>query len=80
MAKFNAQVVHTQYQLATLKKSFEYMSDYFNKTKTLTSFLGAAGRTLLDYEFFVYLLARLGINYESLVTSLTTHPDSISPQ
>lgn len=33
----------------------------------------------MDSELSIYLLASLGTEYESLVTSITTHPDSLSP-
>lgn len=69
-----AHVVHTRYQLATLCKGFESISNYFNKAKSLVASLSAAGHTVIDYKFSIYLLARLGTEYESLVTSLTTPP------
>lgn len=76
----NAHAVHTQNQLATLKKGSKSISDYFTKAKALASSLGAAGWILVDSEFSVYLLAGLGSDYESLVTSLTTRLDPITPQ
>lgn len=71
--------MHTQFQLATLKKGSESISDYYKKAKTLASSLGAVGHSLSDQEFSIYLLAGLGTDYESLVTSLTTKPDPLSP-
>ncbi|KAF5454036.1 hypothetical protein F2P56_023733 [Juglans regia] len=70
--------MHKKYQLATLKKGSNSMPEYFNKVKNLASSLRAAGYPLPDSEFVIYLLAGLGSNYEALVTSLTTRPDSIS--
>ncbi|KAF5482597.1 hypothetical protein F2P56_003155 [Juglans regia] len=78
-AKSNAHVFHTQYQLATLRKGSESITDYYNKAKSLFSSLGAAGHPITDQEFSVYLLAGLGTEYESLVTALTTRPDPLSP-
>lgn len=71
--------MQTQYQLATLKKGSESITEYFNKAQNLVASLGAAGHPFSPSKFFVYLLARLGTDYESLVTFLTTRPDPISP-
>lgn len=54
--------------------------EYLNKVKTLSSPLGAAGQPLSSSEFLVYLLARLGTEYDMLVTFVTTHVDPFSPQ
>lgn len=55
------------------------MTTYYNKIHSLASTLVAAGHPLDDSKLAIYLLAGLGSNYESLVTSLTIHPDSLSP-
>lgn len=60
LAKSNAHVIHTKYQLATLRKGCESISKYFNRAKTLVSSLGAAGQTISDIEFIVYLFIELG--------------------
>ncbi|KAF5466071.1 hypothetical protein F2P56_016028 [Juglans regia] len=78
-AKSSAHLIHTKYQLATLKKGAESITDYYNKARSLASTLSAAGRPLDDSELAIYLLAGLGTDYESLVTSLTTRPDALSP-
>ncbi|KAF5469302.1 hypothetical protein F2P56_013386, partial [Juglans regia] len=65
-------------QLATLKKGSESITEYFNKAKALASSLGVGGHALSDSQFSVFLLAGLGTEYESLITSLTTRPDPIS--
>ncbi|KAF5465900.1 hypothetical protein F2P56_015863 [Juglans regia] len=77
-AKSTTHVFHTQYQLATLKKGSESITEYFNKAKALASSLGVGGHALSDSQFSVFLLAGLGTEYESLITSLTTRPDPIS--
>ncbi|KAF5475573.1 hypothetical protein F2P56_007367 [Juglans regia] len=78
-AQSSAHIMQTQYQLATLKKGSESISSYFNKARTLAASMGAAGQPLSDSEFTVYLLAGLGTDFDSLVTSLTTRADPLSP-
>ncbi|KAF5478921.1 hypothetical protein F2P56_005442 [Juglans regia] len=70
--------MQTQYQIATLKKGLESITDYFHKAKTLATSLSAAGQPLSPSEFTIYLLVGLGSDYESLVTSITTQPDPLS--
>lgn len=48
------------------------MTDYFWKTKILADTMAVAGRPLSSVEFNIYLLAGLGSDYDSLVTSVTT--------
>lgn len=71
-ARSSAQIVHTRLQLASLKKGSESVSDFFNKAKSLTTLLVAAGQSISDTEFITYLLAGLGTEYDSVVTSLST--------
>ncbi|KAF5469988.1 hypothetical protein F2P56_010542 [Juglans regia] len=55
------------------------MTDYYNKVRSLASTLIASGHPLNDVELSIYLLAGLGTEYESLVTSLITRPYSLFP-
>ncbi|KAF5451286.1 hypothetical protein F2P56_026403 [Juglans regia] len=77
-ARSSAHVCHTKFQLATLRKGPESVSDYYNRAKSLAASLTAAGHVLSDSEFSISLLAGLGTEYESLVTFLTTRADTIS--
>ncbi|KAF5458503.1 hypothetical protein F2P56_022526 [Juglans regia] len=70
--------MQTKYQLTSLKKGSSSISKYFNKATALASSLGAAGHPLSSSEFIVYLLYGLGSDYESLVTSITTRPNTLS--
>lgn len=74
---FNAQscahVMHTQYQLRTLKKGPKSITEYYDKAKALAASLNAAEKVLTPFEFSVYLLASFGIDYDS-------HWQPISPQ
>lgn len=78
-AKSLSLVIQTQFQLVTLKKGSESISDYYAKAKSLASTLGVIGHPLSDQEFSIYLLDGHGTDYESIVTSITTHLDSLSP-
>ncbi|KAF5463307.1 hypothetical protein F2P56_019229 [Juglans regia] len=78
-AQSSAHIMHTHFQLATLKKGSESITEYYNKAKSLAATLGAASHTPSDQEFTIYLLAGLGSDYESLVTSLTTRPNPLTP-
>lgn len=78
-AQTPAHVMQTQYQLATLKKGIESITSYFYKVKMLVDALITAGKLISPSEFSIYLLVGLGTDYDTLVTSLTTRPDPLSP-
>lgn len=78
-AKSSAHVVHTKFQLATLKKGPESTSNYHTQAKSLATTLSAARHRLSDSEFSICLLVGLGFEYESLVIAITTHLNGISP-
>lgn len=67
-----AHFMHTQYQLAMLKKGIESIMVYYHKVKALATLLGAVGKTLTHYELPVYLLVGLGTDFDSLITFITT--------
>ncbi|KAF5475787.1 hypothetical protein F2P56_007557 [Juglans regia] len=71
-------VIQTQFQLATLKKGAESINAYYHKAKSLSASLSAAGNPLSQSQFTVYLLARLGSDYESVISSITTRPEPLS--
>ncbi|KAA8531836.1 hypothetical protein F0562_006447 [Nyssa sinensis] len=77
-AKTQAHIMHTQYSLATLKKGSETITEYFHKAKVLSASLNAAGHPLSPHEFNIYLLAGLGSDYDSIVTSITTRPEPLT--
>ena len=66
------------YQLATLKKGNSSIADYFHQFKTLVDILAATAQPLNDFELVSFLLASLGSNYDSFVTSMTTRVDPLS--
>lgn len=78
-ARSSAQMVHTRLQLASLKKGAETITEFFNRAKGLVTTLAAAGHHIPESEFFVYLLAGLGAEYDSLVTSISLQTNLPSP-
>ncbi|XP_040987834.1 uncharacterized protein LOC121235556 [Juglans microcarpa x Juglans regia] len=78
-AKSQAQTMHVQYQLAMLKKGFDSVATYYQKAKLLRDTLFAAGKPSSSSDFVTFLLAGLGSDYESMVTSITTPVDALSP-
>lgn len=67
-----ARLIQLQYQLATLKKGSDKATVYFCKLKQLSDTLAAAGKALSSTELVTCLLAGLGPDYDSFVTSVTT--------
>ena len=66
------------YQLATLKKGNSSIADYIHKFTTLVDTLAATAHALNDFEINSFLLASLGSEYDSFVTSVTTRVDPFS--
>uniref|UniRef100_A0A2N9EJB6 Reverse transcriptase Ty1/copia-type domain-containing protein n=2 Tax=Fagus sylvatica TaxID=28930 RepID=A0A2N9EJB6_FAGSY len=74
-----ARTMNIHYQLATLKKGDSSIADYFHKFTHLTDTLAAVAQPLPPHEALSFLLAGLGSDYDSLVTSVKTqvHPMSL---
>lgn len=51
---------------------------YFAKTKALADTLASTSHPLRDEEFISYLLAGLDVDYNPLVTSITTRTDALT--
>lgn len=54
------------------------MAKYFNKVKHLVDSLSSIGNPLPDDEIVRYLLSGLDTEYDPVVASISTRPDSIS--
>lgn len=67
------------YQLATLKNGSKSIANYYQQAKLLSDTLAMIGKTLSPPEFITYLLAGLNSNYESVVTSITTRANPLTP-
>lgn len=75
-SKTQARLGQLHFQLATLKKGSDSITDFFfRKTKLLADTMAAAGCQLSSTEFNTYLLVGLSIEYDSLVISVTTRFD-----
>lgn len=72
-----AQTMQIHYQLATLKKGNSSIANCFHQFTNLADTLAAIDQPLNDFELVSFLLARLGSNYNSFVTSVTTCVDSL---
>lgn len=66
------------YQLATLKKGDSSIAKYFHKFRGLADILVAITQPLNYFELVSFLLASLGIDYDSFVTTITTRIDHLS--
>ena len=66
------------YQLATLKKGNSSVADYFHQFTTLVDTLAAIDQALNEFEIVSFLLAGLGLDYDSSLTSVTTRVDPLS--
>ncbi|XP_012700229.1 uncharacterized protein LOC105914105 [Setaria italica] len=73
-----ARVVNLRMALATTKKGTQSVTEYFTTMKGFGDEMIEAGRALSDDELVEYVLAGLGPEFESLVTSLTTRIESVS--
>jgi hypothetical protein len=67
-----ARTVQICVELVTTKKRDLSVADYFHKIKGLATDLVMADMALNDEETITYLLAGLGLDYDSFVTSMTT--------
>jgi hypothetical protein len=73
-----ARAVQVRIDLANMKKQVLSAADYFRKIKGFAVELAAAETPLRDDEIIAYLLAGLGSDYDSFVTSMTTKTEAPS--
>lgn len=78
-AKSQTCLMHNHFQLATHKKGFQSIPDYYYKAKLLHDNLTAIGKLLSNSKFITFLLAGLGSDFESVITSITTRVDPLTP-
>jgi hypothetical protein len=78
MSASRANTMTLHYQLATAKKGSSSIIDYFHRLKHTAATLAAAGQPFNDYEFTSFLLVGLGLEYDSLVTSITTRVEPLT--
>jgi hypothetical protein len=58
-------------------KGAQSVSAYFQKAQGFANLLAAIGKPIDNSELISHILAGLGVNYDPLVTSVTTRQDSI---
>ena len=71
-AQSRARSMSIHYQLATLRKGDSCITDYYHRFTKLTYTLAAIDQPLPHHESLSFLLAGLGSDYDSLVTSVQT--------
>jgi hypothetical protein len=73
-----ARIVQIRYQLTSLKKGALTITDYYQKARILAQTLATIDKPLKDSELVLYVLNGLPMEFDSLVTSVTTRTDPIS--
>uniref|UniRef100_A0A2N9FYY6 Uncharacterized protein n=1 Tax=Fagus sylvatica TaxID=28930 RepID=A0A2N9FYY6_FAGSY len=73
-----ARIMQIHYQLATLRKGDSPIADYFHRFMNLADTLVAVDHPLNDIEMISFLLAGLGSDYDSFVTSVNTRVEPLS--
>jgi hypothetical protein len=74
-SRSRTRVIQIRSQLTSAKKKGVRAADYFRSMKTLSDTLATIGQPLSEDEIISYVLAGLGSNYDSLVTSLSVKDD-----
>jgi hypothetical protein len=72
-----AHVLHNCIQLTSLKNGALSIAGYFQKARSLAQALATIGEPIKDSELLSYILGRLGLEYESIVTSISTYIERI---
>jgi hypothetical protein len=73
-----AQIMQVRYHLSNGKKAGMSAAVYFQQMKGYADTMASLGHPLTYEEILGYMLAGLGAEYESLITSITTRDDPIS--
>jgi hypothetical protein len=77
-SRSKARIIQICTQLTAAKKKGTPAANYFRHMKSLADTLAAIGKPLHEKETISYILAGLGLNYDPLVTSLTTCNNDIT--
>lgn len=76
----NARVINLQVNLASFKKGSQSIVKYLKKMKSYADTLVTIRQPLTDCELISYILVGLGINYDPLITSITTRLEPMNLQ
>ena len=77
-ASFKAWVMQLRLEFQTTKKRSLSMMDYILKLKNLVDNLAAIGESVHNRDHILQLLGGLGVEYNSIVASLTAREDEVS--
>jgi histone deacetylase 1/2 len=77
-SRARVRAIQVRVQLTAAKKKGTSAADYFRQMKTLADTLAAIGQPLRDDEIIAYILAGLGPDFDSLVTTLTIKNDDLT--
>jgi hypothetical protein len=77
-AHSRARTMTIRYQLSTLKKGDSFIADYFHKFTGLVDTLAAINQPLTEEEQISFLLAGLGSEYESFITTVHLRTELLS--
>jgi hypothetical protein len=77
-AHSRARTMTIRYQLSTLKKGDSSIADYFHKFTGLVDTLAAINQPLTEEEQISFLLAGLGSEYESFITTVHMRTELLS--
>jgi hypothetical protein len=69
--------MQVHYHLSNIKKADMTATAYYHKMKGYADTMASLGHPLTDEEILDYILAGLGAEYESLITSITTRDEPI---
>ena len=77
-AQSQARLMQIHYQLSTLHKGSTSISDYFQTFTGLADTLAAIDQPLPDFQLVSFLLAGLGLEYDSFVTFVQQQTEPIT--
>ncbi|XP_024035460.1 uncharacterized protein LOC112096270 [Citrus clementina] len=77
-ARTRARILHLRTQIQTTKKGSFTIHDYYSRMKSMLNQLRAVGNNMTDDDFVMCVLARLGPEYDSIVTNINSMPESPS--
>ena len=66
--------------LQSLKKGALSISDYVLKMRNIANMLSTLGKPIPDEDLILYILGRLGLEFEKIVVNITSRSETISLQ
>ena len=67
-----ARLMHTRYQLVTLKKGNLSITDFYQKAKQYSDLLASIGQPISNNDLIIHILGGLPTEYDSLFTTINT--------